>query len=359
MKTIFYFFVISIFIVSCFGETADDLNKNYVALDQKISKGEIPSFESAKNQLDSLKRQCETQIAEIGFKDDEKSIKERTNLNTVLEKINQRTTALLNEQSEYEKVFSAGKESFETIASCTNYLKQYPDGLKRTEVEMEYNGILGNFMDDVAGQFKTHLTGLSETNTQSSMFQLANYTGQKLGTETVEYNEEDYETAMANFSNSKAKIIQVLDNVTVEIQTAKGNSPRSLKKLFEDYDNKLTEMRSKREAMISSLVKDEFENGGWEQRARDEIVNYIALNRRSFINNCNAYEISNDIQRAEQDKMTTYSNKIEIFMHYNINSYCSASGKYKYYDATFKLVFPIIENQLGTGYFDVKNIYQK
>ena len=360
MKTLFYSCIIAFLLFSC-GDKAEDYNVQYVALDQNISKGTIQSFESAKNQLDSLKRSCEKHKADIEFKTDAESVRELANINTVLEKITNRITALGNERQEFEKVYSAGKESFETIESCNNYLRQYPDGLKRIEVESEYNNILSSFVDDVAGQVQTHFTGLSEANTDKSIFQLANYTSERVGGELVEYQEEDYEKAFASFTDTKNRISQVLNTVTVDLTTAKGNSPRSLKKLYDDYEGKLSEMRTKRENMVRELVLQEMQNGGWESQAKAEITSHIGRDRGvgGIFSSCRPYEISNSITQAEEYTTTVLSSKIELFLHYNISSYCGTNGKYKYYDAKFKLVFPIIENKLGDGFFDSKVVVQK
>lgn len=241
------------------------------------------------------------------------------------------------------------------------YLRQYPDGLKRIEVESEYNNILSSFVDDVAGQVQTHFTGLSEANTDKSIFQLANYTSERVGGELVEYQEEDYEKAFASFTDTKNRISQVLNTVTVDLTTAKGNSPRSLKKLYDDYEGKLSEMRTKRENMVRELVLQEMQNGGWESQAKAEITSHIGRDRGvgGIFSSCRPYEISNSITQAEEYTTTVLSSKIELFLHYNISSYCGTNGKYKYYDAKFKLVFPIIENKLGDGFFDSKVVVQK
>lgn len=361
MKSLFYALLAVLFIGACTTKNAETFNKDYVALDQQISKGELPSFENAKELLDSLKRTCETQKAEIEFKTDDESVRELANLNKVIEKITTRITTLENEKLVFEKVYVAGKDGFQTIESCNNYLKQFPNGLKRVEVEGEYNTILGKFMDEVAGQVTTHFAGLNETNTDNSIFQLASYTNEKVGNEVAEYNENDFETAFANYTNAKSRIQEVLNTVTVDITTAKGNSPRSLGKLFDDYDNKLKDMRTKRENMIRELVIQEMKNSNWESQARVEMVLYIARDRGygGVFSSCRPYEIENDIKQAEDYTTTILSNKIEVFLHYNISSYCGTNGKYKYYDAKFKLVFPIIESKLGSGFFDSKVIVQK
>lgn len=359
MKPLFYTLFVVLFIVACTTKNAETFNKDYVALDQQIAKGELPSFEKAKELLDSLKRTCETQKAEIEFKTDDESVRELSNLNKVIEKITARITTLENEKQVFEKVYIAGKDAFQTIEACNNYLHNFPDGLKRVEVEGEYNTILAKFMDDVAGQVNTHFTSLNETNTDNSIFQLASYTSEKTGEPAVEYSENDYEAAFTNYTTAKAKIQQVLNTITVDITTAKGNSPRSLGKLFDDYDNKLKDMRTKRENMIRELVLAEMRNGNWESQAKIEITSYIARDRGGFFSSCKAYELSNDIKQAEDYTTTLLSNKIEVYIHYNISSFCGTNIKYKYYDAKFKLVFPIIENKLGEGFFDSKVIVQK
>ncbi len=360
MKTLFYSCIIAFSLCSC-GDKAEDYNIQYVALDQNITKGTIPSFESAKNQLDSLKRSCEKHKADIEFKTDNESVREFANINTVIGKITDRVAALANERQEFDKIYSAGKEAFETIESCNNYLRQYPDGLKRTEVESEYNNILSSFVDDVSGQVQTNFTGLSESNTDKSIFQLANYTSERIGGELVEYQKEDYDKAFASFTDTKARISQVLNTVTVDLTTAKGNSPRSLKKLYNDYDVKLGDMRTKRENTVRALVLQQMQNGGWESQAKAEITSHIGRDRGvgGIFSSCRPYEISNAITQAEEYTTTVLSSKIELFLHYNISSYCGTNGKYKYYDAKFKLVFPIIENNLGEGFFDSKVVVQK
>jgi polyhydroxyalkanoate synthesis regulator phasin len=359
MKSLVYSLLVVLFIGACTTKDAETFNKDFVALDQKIAKGELPNFENSKELLDSLKRTCETQRAEIEFKTDDENVRELANLNKVIEKITTRITALGKEKEVFEKVYVAGKDAFQTIEACNNYLHDFPDGLKRIEVEGQYNEILGKFMDDVAGQVNTHFTSLNETNTESSIFQLASYTNEKVGAESVEYSEADYDAAFTNYTDAKSKIQQVLNTVTVEISTAKGNSPRTLGKLFDDYDNKHKEMRTKRETMIRELVLEQMKSGGWESQARVEINSYIVRDRGGYFSSCRAYELSNDIKQAEDYTTTLLSNKIEVYLHYNISSYCGTNIKYKYYDAKFKLVFPIIESKLGSGFFDSKVVSQK
>ena len=360
MKSLYYACIITLFLIAC-GEKAEDFNNKYVSIDQAISQGTPESFESARNSLDSLKRVCETKKAEIEFKTDENSIREAENLTKILGKITERMAGLDNEKASYDQIYTAGKESFKTIESCSNYLKEYPSGLKRNEVNKQYETILSTFIDDVAGALQDHSGSLSETNTEKSLYTLTNYTTEKIGVEPVEYTEEDYTKAVENFNNAKVQISNVINTVSGDLHTPKGNSPKTLKDLFDNYESKLSDMRMKREKAIRGLVLTEMGNSSWVSQANEEIRSYIWRDRGvgGIFSSCNPNDIRNEITQAEDYATTLLSSKIEVMMHYNISSYCGTNGKYKYYDAKFKLVFPIIESQLGTGFFDTKTITQK
>ena len=97
-----------------------------------------------------------------------------------------------------------------------------------------------------------------------------------------------------------------------------------------------------------------------KQQAYRELTFYIVRDRGQggIFSTCDVNTLSNNITKAEEDQIAILSNKVELTMHYNVSSMCGSNIKYKYYDGTFKLVFPIINNQLGEGYFVSKNVRQ-
>lgn len=143
------------------------------------------------------------------------------------------------------------------------------------------------------------------------------------------------------------------DEKKADKKTENQSTTPSIKHLFDDEKAKTNKKDS-----FKKLVWEEIESGDWEEQAKTQILSHINRSRGAggFFSRCNPKDIENNIKQAEEHDVTVLSNKIVVYLHYNINSYCGTNNKYKYYDAKFKVVFPIINERLEDGFFESKSI---
>lgn len=143
------------------------------------------------------------------------------------------------------------------------------------------------------------------------------------------------------------------DEKKEEKKTENQSTTPSIKQLFDDEQAK-----TKKKDSFKKLVLEEIENGDWEEQSKTQIISHIKRSRGAggIFSRCKTQDIENNIKQAEEHDVTVLSNKIVVYLHYNINSYCATNIKYKYYDAKFKIVFPIINEQLEDGFFESKSI---
>lgn len=354
MKRIGLFLIVSI-LLGC-SDGAKEHNQQLAEIESSISNGEIGDFEIALQKLNDLKTICTTKIANTEFDTDEESVRETENLKKVIAKIDEHINSLNNEKVAYDEINSGSYSGYNYIKETSNFLAQYPSGLKKKTVQNDQEQALSEFIDSMSGKFQSQFTALDQTNTTSNLFQLVSYTNSETGQEAVEYQPEQFDSALENFVSMKQEISQILQVANTNLTTLKGNTPQSLKQQMDNYENAIKENRRKEEEYVRQLISVAVENYGWEDQANHEIKTHIARERGGFWSSCDASYLTNTITKAEENKVRFLSNKVEVELHYNISSYCGNNAKYKYYDAQFTLVFPFINRKLGDGFFVNRSI---
>ena len=336
---------------------AQSLNEKLVELEKSFAEGQVTSYDEAKNLLKQLSLECQEKLAKIEFESDEESVREVENLKKVQAKIDAKIAQFTQEEQDLNAIREQAPDSYEYLQKTSEFISAHPDGLQTYAVKQDYQNSMGEFIDKVSNKLNTQLTSLNEDNTTNNLYQTVGYVHEVTGSEVPEdLTTTDFEEALNRFSSVKQNIISVVDNQHVDIVSPNGNSPKSLKEQFDRYENNLKPMRAKAEAYIRQLVTQEIANGGWDEQARDEIRAHILRERGGFFSTCDASTLTNNITQAEENKMTLLSDRVQIKLHYNVNSYCGNNAKSKYYDGVFTLVFPVINKQLGSGYFSDRNI---
>lgn len=350
------YFVFLFLTVAC-SKGAQALNEKLVELEKSFAEGKVTSYNEAKNLLKQLSLECQEQLAKIEFESDEESVREVENLKKVQAKIDAKIAQFTQEEQDLNAIREQAPDSYEQLQKTSEFISAHPDGLLTYAVKQDYQTSMGEFIDKVSNKLNTQLTSLNEDNTTNNLYQTVGYVHEVTGSEVPEdLTTTDFEEALNRFSSVKQNIISVVDNQHVDIVSPNGNSPKSLKEQFDRYENNLKAMRAKAEAYIRQLVTQEIANGGWDEQARDEIRSHILRERGGFFSTCDASTLTNNITQAEENKMTLLSDRVQIKLHYNVNSYCGNNAKSKYYDGVFTLVFPVINKQLGSGYFSDRNI---
>jgi hypothetical protein len=350
------YFVFLFLTVAC-SKGAQALNEKLVELEKSFAEGKVTSYNEAKNLLKQLSLECQEQLAKIEFESDEESVREVENLKKVQAKIDAKIAQFTQEEQDLNAIREQAPDSYEQLQKTSEFISAHPDGLLTYAVKQDYQTSMGEFIDKVSNKLNTQLTSLNEDNTTNNLYQTVGYVHEVTGSEVPEdLTATDFEEALNHFSSVKQNIISVVDNQHVDIVSPNGNSPKSLKEQFDRYENNLKSMRAKAEAYIRQLVTQEIANGGWDEQAREEIRAYVLRDRGGFFSTCDGSTLTNDITQAEENKMTLLSDRVQIKLHYNVNSYCGNNIKTKYYDGVFTLIFPVINKQLGSGYFNDRNI---
>lgn len=344
------------FLFNC-GTSPKELNQELVQVQQHMKDGTITRFEDAKQQLDSLKSLCESHISEIEFETDAEKIKEKENLQTIIARINKATEDLVKEKDYYESIFSGEKTTYQSLQAASTYFSMYPEGFFHKKAKLDFNQTFGEFVDGVSNNLVTLTNGLSEDNTESSLFQLISYTEEQTEQpERSSFSEEQIDIATERLHTVRDNMQGILSSFPADFVSRKGNSLQGMKQQFEEFENKAGGIRKAREAFIREALEQEIESGAWDVKARAEIGDYIYRERAMGISTCDGAYLSNTITKAEEDKLTVTSSKAIIQLHYNVNSYCGNNAKSKYYDASFTLVIPVIKREFGSGYFENRNI---
>lgn len=360
MRNLLYLIVCSC-ILCCYScnNDASDLNQRFIAVEKLLSSGEITDFATAKSKLEEVMLECKSRLAEIEFNTDETSIRETANIKTVIGRIDDKIRSLNNEEQTFSSLSETNSQPYENIKQLAQFLQDYPQGLKYTTIKERYQTQMSSLIDGMSETLHSQLTQVNEDNTNDNLYQTVSYVKQTTGTtmqDSVDMG--DFETAMQHFSDVKESMIQTVSAPHIDVITPNGNSISSLKDQFDAYENKLKEKRAKAEAYIRELVSLAVVSQGWDSQARTEIEAYILRARGGFWSTCDERYLSNTITQADENKVSLLSDKVKITMHYNVSSYCGNNANYKYYDAIFTLIFPIIRKQLGDGYFENKNITQ-
>lgn len=343
---------------SC-GTSPKELNQELVQVQQHMKDGTITRFEDAKGQLDSLKSLCETRISEIEFDTDEEKIKEKENLQTVIARINETTENLVKEKDYYEGIFSGEKTTYQSLQAASTYFSMFPEGFFHRKAKLEFNQVFGQFVDGVSNNLVTLTKGLSEENTESSLFQLISYTEEQTEQpERSSFTEEQIDQATERLHTVRDNMQGILSSFPADFVSKNGNSLQGMKQQFEEFENKAGEIRKAREAFIREVIEKEIKSGYWETRAHGEIEAHILRERGGYFSSCDAAYLNNRITKAEEDQIVVTSTKATVKLHYNVNSYCANNAKSKYYDASFTLVIPVIKREFGSGYFENRNIRQ-
>lgn len=352
--------LLAIFAVTVLGcsDGAKEFNQEFVQLEKSFTQGEIADFNIAKDKLNELKIRCNERLAEIEFDSDQESIREIENLRSVVAKIDEKIVILAQEKQAFDNLTTGSTEGYDYLKRCSNYLAQYPEGLKYNVVQNDHQMALSGFIDDVATKLNGQFTSLDETNTTNNLFHTVSFTSTATGRETQQYQPEDFETALEHFTTLKQDVFQVLDVANVNLITASGNSPQSLKKQMDDYENNIRENRRREEETIRQLISVAVVSQGWDSQAKHELLAYIVRQRGGYFSTCDASTLQNTFTQAEENKVTYLSDRVEVVIHYNVSSLCRNNAKYKYYDGRFTLIFPVINGKLGDGYFRDRSINQ-
>jgi hypothetical protein len=354
MKTTLYSIIIALVFSSC-GNKAKEYNEQFNAIEKQLKEETISDFASATTQFENLKTLCQEEKAKIEFDEDAESKFKTQKLTEVLTKIEVQLNALKNEEKEYQEIQNGTFTDTDKLRKLSTFLSSYPNGIKHQEIKHDFSSKSGALIDELSNKLNEHLTGLpNEPSTDDNLYRLVNFTASKMGEEPVEYTEVDYIKAVETFNVQQSRINDIV-SVVEDVVSANGNSPQSLRKQYEQYKNQLSRIKTEREASIRGAVAEALINQGWESEAQREIEMHIARERGGFFSSCDARDLQNTITKAQENVTTIFSDKVDVILKYKVNSYCS-NGKYKYYDATFTLRYPVIGGKLGTGFFENKTI---
>lgn len=332
---------------------AKEFNQQFAEIEKSISAGQIGDFDSAIEKLNSLETLCNEQVVDKEMDTDNETVREVENLRKVIGKIEERIASLNQEKKAYENLSNSTSDDYDYLKQTSTFLSNYPNGLKKTTIQNDQQIALSKFVDSMSDKFNGQFTTLNEENTTSNLFQMVSYTSNETGQQTPNYQPEEFESALNNFVSMKNEIQQILQVSNVNLTTAKGNSPQSLKKQMDEYENAIRENRRKEEEFFREAVTAIVVKQGWEDLAKFEMEAHIMRDRGrgGIFSSCNASTIINQITKFEENKTSFFSNKIDVQLHYNVNSYCGSNVKTKYYEGIFNLEFPIINRQLSNGFF--------
>lgn len=352
---------VSVFAFACGGEDPQDVFEELQEVEQRIASGEITDFDQAITQLEAIQTKCTEFIAKNEYSSDSDDKATAASFASLNEKIQGKINEIGNERVAYQNL-SYGNE-FERLKAYANYLNSYPKGIKRDEIEGQYTQQASRFLEDANREFSSQLTALEGGSTEpiNSLFHMAKFTGsfgspeENQQEEYIDHGDMSFEKAFEIYNRKKSNLDVILAS-NVEITTANGVSPRSLRQQMEQYENNLHAQRKKQEELFREMISQAIVGQGYGDQAEFEIKAYIARDRGGFFSTCDASSLVNDINQAENYKINIYSDRVEATLHYNVNSTCYNNAKVKYYDAQFLLVFPVINRQLGDGYFKNRTI---
>lgn len=357
----------------CFacGESAKDYNQELFAFEKTISEGQLGDYDQVKSGYQQIKMKCEERVANLEFDSDADSRFEVEKLTGLIAKIDQSIEVVTIEESSFKDLQASKAPYHERISLINQFLEAHPKTLKKAVLEESLMDCTGKFVDQFSANLNQQFTSLSEENTTENLYSFVSFADESLSeamdddvmdndVEPTNLDDINFNDLIERFRANKSHVDQVLSQVNIEVVSDNGNSPRSLRKLYEDYEGKLNTMRKNREDYIKRLISVAKDASGWENQAYLELTSYIVRDRGEggIFSSCDVNTLRNNITKAEEDQISILSNKVELTMHYNVSSLCGSNFKYKYYDGNFKLVFPIINNQLGEGYFVSKNVRQ-
>jgi hypothetical protein len=340
---------------------AETFNQELTGITNSINDGKIFDFEPALDTLNGLLRRTSARLSEIEFKTDEESRAEIENLKTVKQRIESQITSIEEEKQQYANLQGGGRTPYEILDSYSTYMNSYPHGVKRHTIETEYQEVVSSFIDGFSEKINVQLTSLQGGNDDidpiGNMFQLVTYANDQTTRENIEISPDDFDQVYSKFTATKEQINSLVSVANLNIKTSKGNSPQTLKDQFDNYEKGLLDARKRQEETIKGLIDVAIQAQNWVSQAHYELEADIARRRVGWAR-CNAYELSNKITQAEDYQTTLLSDRVEIVMKYNVSSYCATDVKYRYYQGTFTLVYPVIRGKLGEGYFKSRSIVE-
>lgn len=338
---------------------AEQFNQELTGIKNAINSGTINDFRPSLDTLNGLLRRTSARLSEIEFKTDEKYRIEGENLKVVIERIQQEINSIEQEKRSYDNLLTGNSTPYEIIKSYSTYMANYPHGVKRHSIEGEYTEIVSGFIDGFSNKIDVQLASLkgdpAELDPIGNMFQLVAYANDQTTRDNIEIDSDNFEQVYQEFAETKEYVNSLVSAANLNFTTANGNTPLSLKQQFDDYEKGLLEARKQQETAIKSLVYHSVSSNGWEDQARHELFAHIVRRRVGWLR-CEIYNLTNTITQAEDYKTTLLSDRVEVVLKYNVSSYCSSDAKYRYYQGTFTLVYPVIRGKLGEGYFKSKYI---
>lgn len=340
---------------------AEQFNQELTGIKNAINEGSIGDFKPTLDTLNGLLRRSSARLSEIEFKTDEKNRFEVENLKTVIERIKQEITSIELEKRDYDNLLTGNRTPYEIIESYSTYMTSYPHGVKKNTIEDEYTEVVSTFIDGFSKKINVQFASLqgnpSELDPIGNMFQLVSYANDQTVRDDIEIDPDNFDQVYKEFAQTKEHIYSLVSASNLNFTTANGNSPLSLKQQFDDYENGLLKAREKQEEAIKGLVDLAIHSHGWTNQAHHELEADIARKRVGWLK-CQAYDLNNKITQAENYHTTLLSDRVEVVLKYNVSSYCSTDAKYRYYQGSFTLVYPVIRGQLGEGYFKSRSIVE-
>ena len=340
-------------------EAPKDISQQLKNLEQKFQSGEISEYEDARMELSDLKAICEGYVIANEFSTDQDDIRNIAHYKTLIERITEKEQEIAREEEFYNTINWGSQNQLEKIEQISTYISSYPKGVKYRYVMDNFKEITIEYMQRMSSEFENQTLALESNRTQpiNSLFHMVSINqggSNDRQQEDVDLINMNFDQALERYNESK-RVLTVLakaDLGNVEMAV----TPQTLRQQMEQYEEQLQNKKQQQESMFREMIAQSIVDDGWANAARKEMNDYVVRDRATGFVACDWYDLSINITQAENFKINIFSDRVEVDLHYNVNSLCQPTLKYKYYDGTFHLVLPVINGKLGQGYFKSRDI---
>ncbi|XAI96387.1 hypothetical protein [Microcystis phage Mwe-JY31] len=339
-------------------EAPKDISQQLKNLEQKFQSGEISEYEDARMELSDLKAICEGYVTANEFSTDQEDIRNIAHYKTLIQRITEKEQQIAQEEELFNSIPWGSQNQVEMLEKISTYLNNYPKGVKYKYTIDNFRELTVDYMQRMASEFESQTLALESNTTQpiNSLFHMAslNKSGGEEQQQEVDLTNMNFDQAFEKYNQSK-RVITILakaDFGNAELAV----TPQTLRQQMEEYEEKLKYKKQQQEALFRKMITQSIVDDGWEVKARKEMHDYVVRDRATGFAACDWYDLTINIAQAENFKINIFSNRVEVDLHYNVNSICNPTLKYKYYDGTFLLVLPVINGKLGEGYFKSRDI---
>ncbi len=340
-------------------EAPKDISSKLQELDKKFVSGEISEYEDARIQLSDLKAICEGYIVANEFSTDPEDVRKIAHYKTLVQRITEKEQQIAEEETLFNSIPWGSENKVERLERLSAYISTYPKGVKYHHVMETFKNYTIEFIEQMSDEFATQTQALERGETQpiNSLFHMTNLnysSSQGEEQNDVDITQISFDQALERYNQSKRVVTLITQQDLGELQMSV--TPQTLRQQMEQYENQLKRKKERQETLFRKMIAHSIVEDGWDNKARTEMRDYVIRDRATGFLACDYYDLTINIAQAENYKINIFSDRVEVDLHYNVNSICDPTLKYKYYDGTFMLIFPVINGDFGQGYFKSRNI---